>query len=160
MADLRDMATRLGFADERTLLASGNLVVMTDRPEAEVEQVLEQALAAHGLATDVVVRDQPALAAAIAANPFAEEAAHHPSHLLVTFLREPFPAEALARAAVLHQGPERMQAIGRELYIDHVGREEMRQSMLVAVMRKARFPQVATARNWNTVVKLEQMLRG
>ena len=154
MADLKRIAAQQGFVDPHTLLASGNLVFASDLAPDAIERRLEEALAAHGLVTDVIVRDHAGLAAAIAANPFSAEAADHPSHLLVSFHRDPFPAAALSRAAALHDGPERMTAVGRELFIDHVGREEMCASKLLSVMKKAKFPTVATARNWNTVVKL------
>lgn len=77
----------------------------------------------------------------------------------MSFYREPFPLAALDRLRAFHDGPEQLSAIGRELFIDYGGREGMRESKLVTAMRKARFPAIATARNWNTVLKLAAMLR-
>lgn len=159
MEDLRAIAATLGFTDPRTLLASGNLVLTSDLDDAEIAVRLEQALRDAGLVTDVIVRDHQALVAAVAANPFAGAAADHPSHFLVSFHRDPFPPDALARAAAFHDGPEKMSVVGRELYIDHVGREQMRESKLLAVMKKAKFPTVTTARNWNTLLKLVEATR-
>lgn len=156
--DLAAVTRGAGYADVRTFLASGNVVFASDRASAEIERALEAALLAHGLVTDVLVRDAAELTAVIAANPFVDEAADHPSHMLVTFHRDPFPAELIAAAAGLNTGPERMIAIGRELFTDYVGRETMRESKLLQVMKKAKFPTVATARNWNTVTKLAEMV--
>lgn len=158
MDDLARTCGALGFAKIRTLLASGNVVFVADGEPAEIEQALEAALADQGLVTDVLVRDRKGLDAAMAANPFHDAALDHPSHLLVTFHREPFPADALAHLAAVHVGPERLHAVDRELFIDFGGREAMRESVLVGSMRKARFPTVATGRNWNTVTKLAAAL--
>ncbi|MEN3748561.1 DUF1697 domain-containing protein [Sphingomonas sp. HF-S3] len=157
-ADLKAIVESLGYGDVRTLLASGNVLFATDEPEDVIVARLEAAFAAYGLTTDVLLRDRAGIQAAIDANPFVEEAADHPSHLLVVFHREPFPPSALERIPDHHRGPERLQAIGRELYIDFLGSETMRESKLDQAMRKARFPAIATARNWNTVGKLLALL--
>lgn len=52
---------------------------------------------------------------------------------------------------------ERFHVAGRELYIDFRSQQGMRKSTLVTAMRKAKFPAIATARNWNTVTKLAAM---
>lgn len=159
MADLAAICSDLGYRDPVTLLASGNVVFTTDDGASEVEAALEGALARAGLVSDVLLRDLPELEQVIAANPFAEAVADHPSHVLVTFHRDPFPVDALARLSAIHAGPERLRAVGRELFVDFGGREGMRESALVTTMRKAKFPAIATGRNWNTVVKLAAMLR-
>src|SRR5690606_5149822 len=119
---------------------------------------LETALLERGLRTDVMVRDLAGMRAVIAANPYPEAALDHPSHLLVTFHRDAFPPEALERLAALHDGPELLHAAGRELYSDYRSQMGMRETKLLGAMKKAKFPAVATARNWNTVNKLAAML--
>lgn len=152
--DLKRTCEALGYGQVRTLLASGNVVFEGDGTAATIAQGLEGALAEQGLVTDVLLRDRAELESVIAACPFPDAALDHPSHLLVTFHREAFPKEALDRLAAVHSGPERLHAIDRELFIDFRGREAMRASTLVSAMRKAKFPMIATARNWNTVAKL------
>jgi uncharacterized protein (DUF1697 family) len=154
-ADLKALAEGLGFGRVETLLASGNVVFDGDQPGAEIETMLEAALLAHGLQTDVMVRNRAEMAAVIAANPYPEAVRDHPSHVLVTFLRDPFPGELIARMPPV---PELLHANGRELYIDFLSRQGMRDSKLLQAMAKAKFPKVATARNWNTVNKLHDML--
>lgn len=154
MTDLAAICTALGYGSPRTLLASGNVVFDSDAPAAQIERELEAALAAHGLATDVLVRDHAELVAVAAGDPWPDATADHPSHVLVTFHRDAFPPEALDRLVAAHTGPERFRVAGRELYTDFRSQQGMRDSTLVGAMRKARFPTVATARNWNTVTKL------
>lgn len=160
MSDLAVICAGLGYGDVRTLLATGNVVFESDADPAAIESALEAALVDHGLATDVIVRDHAELAAVIAADPWPEATADHSSHVLVTFHREPFPVAALERLVQVHDGPERFHVADRELHIDFRSQQGMRDSALVGAMRKAKFPTVATARNWNTVKKLAQFTGG
>lgn len=153
--DLKALTEGLGYTRVETLLASGNVVFDTTDPADEIVRKLEAALESHGLKTDVMVRDLSEMQAVIAANPYPEAALDHPSHMLVTFHRDAFPGEALER---LEPGPERLHAIGRELYSDYISQQGMRDSKLLQTMSKAKFPKLATARNWNTVNKLAVML--
>jgi uncharacterized protein (DUF1697 family) len=159
MSDLAEICTEVGLEAPRTLLASGNVVFTTDSSVVDVEASLEAALARFGLKTDVLVRDGAELDQVIRANPFGDAVRDHPSHVLVTFHRRPFPPDALERLRAAHAGPEQVVAINRELFVDYNGREQMRASTLLAGMRKARLPAIATARNWNTVMKLAEILR-
>lgn len=140
MSDLAAICAKLGFQAPRTLLASGNVIFATGSSAAAVEVTLEAALARFGLKTDVLVRDGAELDEVVRANPFGDAVRDHPSHVLVTFHREAFPLDGLDRIRAVHEGPEQLAAIGRELFVDYGGREQMRASMLLASMRKARFP--------------------
>lgn len=154
MAELRALLKAQGCREVRTLLASGNAVFEGEGMAREWEAKLAAAAkAALGLDIDWLLRSGAELAAIVAANPFADAAAARPSALAVVFHREPFPTALLD--ALAHDGPERLAARGRELFIDHpagIGR-----STLTPAMAKARFPKGATARNWNTVLKLAAM---
>lgn len=157
MSDLAAVCAGLGYREVRTLLASGNVVFDSDVPAERIEHDLGAALATHGLATDVLVRDHAEIAAVVAGDPWPEATADHPSHVLVTFHRDPFPVDALERLRAIHDGPERFHVAGRELYTDFRSQQGMRDSVLLPAMRKAKFPIVATARNWNTVGKLVEL---
>ncbi|CAN5472481.1 DUF1697 domain-containing protein [soil metagenome] len=158
MADLRQFLKDLGYTDVKTLLASGNAVFSCDESDgAQLETLLErEAKAKLALDTDILVRDAADLAAILKANPFADAAVDHPSHLLVYFHRDRFPVELIDALALVYQGPERRTAIGRELFIDFP--ENIGDSKLPQAMARARFPKLVTARNWNTVNKLAAML--
>lgn len=156
MADLRAFLTGLGFTDVKTLLASGNAVFDADEKDAtKLEMHLEQqARAKLGLDTAWLLRSNADLAAVVKANPFPEAAREHPSHLLVHFHRDPFPINLLPLA---HDGPERLAAHGRELFVDYP--DDVGHSKLPLSMSKAKFPRLATARNWNTLLKLVELTR-
>ena len=85
-----------------------------------------------------------------------EAAADHPSYFVVSFAREDFPADYVERIAALHDGPERLAVVGRELFTDFPhGQAE---SKLIQAMAKLRPVIPMTGRNWNTVRKLADML--
>lgn len=156
MADLKNLVEDLGFGDVKTLLASGNVVFDAPGAAADLEAKLEAALEKHGLKTDILIRDHADLAGIVADNPFADAATDHPSHLMVHFHRDPFPAGLIERIPELYDGPERLHAIGRTLYVDFP--RDIGHSKLPQAMAKAKFPKLNTARNWNTVTKLLAML--
>lgn len=155
MAELRE-ALEEGFGDCRTLLASGN-VVLAVADMAGLEDRLDATFQARfGFVSEFVVRDAAALDAAIAANPFPDAAGERPSRLLVTFHRDS-PDPALGERLVAeHVGPERAALVGRELFIDYP--EGVGVSTIDRTMKRLKWPKVATARNWNTVLKLRAML--
>ena len=158
MAELKLFLEGLGLTDVKTLLASGNAVFSTRETDAAaLESRIEKAAVAQiGLTTDFLLRDAKDLDAIIAANPFPDAAKDHPNHLLVVFHRDSFPAGLTEQAMALNEGPERLHAIGRELYIDYP--HDIGHSTLHKAMAKLKFPKVATARNWNTVGKLRALL--
>ena len=154
MAALRAFLEGQGCREARTLLASGNAVFEAEGEAAAWETRLGAAAKdALGLETDWLLRSGKELTAVVAACPYPEAAETRPERLHVVFHREAFPAALLPLA---HDGPERLTAVGRELFIDYP--DGAGRSALGPAMARARFPRVATARNWNTVLKLAAML--
>ena len=156
MADLRDMITKIGFSDVKTLLQSGNVVF---RAAAKVPAKLESQLEAElekrlGLKVEFHVRTADEWRAVIAANPFGAEAKKDPSHLLVSCFKAPLDkanVKALQDAIAAMNGPELLEADGRHLYMvfpDGIGNSKANR----VIDRKLRA--LGTARNWNTVLKL------
>jgi uncharacterized protein (DUF1697 family) len=151
MADLRELLATLGHTEVKTLMASGQAVVTTDRPPAEVAAELEvRLLEDAGLRTDVMVRTGPDLAAVLEANPFPtadEDGARH----AVVFLREPLTKDQLAKLDPAADAPDQLTANGRELYLRLPnGFADSKLSIAVGKVKGA----PATTRNWNTVKKL------
>ncbi len=156
--DLLGVAKDAGFREARTYLASGNLLLLGEHAGGEaLERALEDALAARiGLRTDFMVRGPEDLRRIVDDNPFKAEALDHPSHVMVSFLKTPLPAgdEDILRAATT--GPERFAVGARELYIDFP--ISMADSVLDRDWKKSKRNPVGTTRNWNTVLKLAEML--
>ena len=152
MAEFRAFLADRGLGEVQTLLASGNAVFGADEEDADaLARALRPALAkALGVDTAWFLRSHAELAAIVAANPFPDAARDHPNHLLVHFHAAKVPQACLD--ALRHDGPERLQAIGRELYVDYP--DDVGHSKLPQAMKRAKFPVEATARNWNTLLKL------
>lgn len=158
MADLKGLIEALGFERVQTLLASGNVVFDADeKAGARLESQLErEAKARLGLETDFLLRDAAELNGAIKANPFKDAAKARPNSLVVVFTREPPPSDLPERIAAIYDGPERLAVDGRHLYVDYV--EGQGRSKLHPAMARLKLPKAATARNWNTVLKVATML--
>ncbi|MBN8995769.1 MAG: DUF1697 domain-containing protein [Rhizobiales bacterium] len=96
MEALRDLAARAGFADARTIGASGNLILdAKGRPSvATIERKLEaEFVTAFGKPVPIIVRPAAALRAMPARNPFGS--AHHPQRVSVRVMRAPYPPAIL-----------------------------------------------------------------
>jgi uncharacterized protein (DUF1697 family) len=157
MADLRDMLTKLGFADAKTLLQSGNAVFRAAaKPPEKLEALLEAETKKRlGVTCDYHVRTAADLRAAIDANPLKAEAKKDPAHLLLTFYKAPLdPAKVKAAQAAI-TGPEIVRCDGSHLYMfypDGVGTSKA--SAVVGKLLGAN----GTGRNWNTVLKLAALV--
>ena len=157
MADLAAMFEALGFAGAKTLLQSGNVVFRSaEKNAARLEKLLaletEKRLA---LKTTYLLRSAAEWAAIVAANPFPREADSDPGRFVLLALQSPPSAAQVAALAKANPGREKMQAIGRELYVHYP--DGQADSKLTAVLIDRHLGGVATGRNWNTVLKIARL---
>ncbi|MBI1360738.1 MAG: DUF1697 domain-containing protein [Alphaproteobacteria bacterium] len=158
MAELRSAAADLGFSEVQTLLASGNLVFETKAtPAGSLERKLEAAIdSTFGLFSDVMVRDPGEWKAILEANPFPEKASRDPAHLVCMVCKETPDAAVIATYLKSfrqkHDKGEQLKIVGREIFIDYGA--SIGQSKLLLPKKAA----TGTARNWNTMLKLGEML--
>ena len=155
MPVLRELFGAAGFDDVRTYLQSGNVVLSSDAPPGELALESKRCIAeALGLDIDVVVRTRDELAAVVERNPLGEVAID-PKRYQVSFLAEELDPETVSGLAALAAAPERLAAVGRELYAWHP--EGIARSRLWAGLAGPRLGVTATARNWSTVTNLLAM---
>ena len=156
VAEQRVMAAAMGLKNPRTLLASGNLVVESDRDPDALEHDIEAAMEkTFGLKVAAMVRTREQWAALIAANPFAAEATAHPSKMLAMVMKAGIRDGALEACRDLAEGGEQVEAIEDVLYFWLPnGQGES------GIFKKAtpRMLGMGTGRNWNTVLKLADMV--
>jgi uncharacterized protein (DUF1697 family) len=152
MADLRALLSKMGFADVKTLLQSGNVVFSgAKKSPAALERELEAALdKTLKLKIDCHVRTGDEWRHLIEGNPFPSEAKKDPARLVVTCYKSPLdPAKVKAAQAAI-TGPEKLRAEGRHLYMTFPdGQGNSKAAIIVGRMLGN-----GTARNWNTVLKL------
>ncbi len=155
MPKLREVLGDAGMDDVRTYVQSGNVVVSTGAAPDALAREAERAIAKEfGFDVDVVVRTRDELAEVVARNPLADVATN-PKRYQVSFLAaEPDP-ERLEKVSALAVKPERLVAIGREVYAWHP--EGVARSKLWAGLAGKGLGVTATARNWTTVTTLLEM---
>ena len=155
MADLRKLAARAGLDEPQTLLQSGNLLFRCGaRSAASLERLLEaEASKRLGLPLVVHVRSAGEWSAIVARNPFPDEAKRDPGHLLVMTFKEAPQTGSERRLQAAIVGRERVRVVGREaflVYPDGVGRSKLTTALIDRTLGGR-----GTARNWNTVRKIE-----
>jgi len=155
MPELRAALERDGFDDVQTYLQSGNVVLTSDAsPEEVAERCRRRIARAFKLQIDVVTRTREQLAAVVKRDPLGKVASD-PKRYQVSFLACELDAAILAELAELAVAPERLVAIGRELYAWHP--RGVARSKLWARLADRRLGVPATARNWTTVTKLLEL---
>lgn len=146
MAKLRSLCEDAGFSHVSTYIQSGNVVLTTKLPRAQVQKKLERALAEElGKAVGVLLRTPEELEAIVRKNPFADAP---PNRVIVFFLDAPLP-KTVAEAIVIPANEELVPA-KTEVYVhypDGQGRSKL----------KLPFAKTGTGRNLNTVKKLLEM---
>lgn len=155
MADLRAILADAGCADVTTYIQSGNAVFThAARSAPKLETDLEQAIeAATGLHVPVRLRSAAQLAAVVRGNPFPGV---EPTKLVVLFLKDKPDPAALRSIDANAFAPEAFVARGREIYL-HLPNGQGRAKLPQAL---GRIKTPATARNWQTVMKLLDLASG
>jgi uncharacterized protein (DUF1697 family) len=151
MAELREALEREDFEAVETVVASGNVLFSHDQRPSDglAEKIAHVVRDRFGIDTFAAVRSRDELAAAIADNPFAGENEDKFVHTL--FLTEPLDQQTFDDFAKAYEGPERLAAGTREVFVDF--REGVADSKLGQAMRKLKLR--STARN---VRSLRRML--
>lgn len=156
MAELRKMLSEIGCSDVATYVQSGNAVFATALKSDALSAAIEASLARYmGRPIATTLRTLKQLQTIIDANPLANVATK-PTYLCVTFLsHKPTKAE-LAPLDKVEFAPEQYQAVGTEIYSWHPNGQG--RSPLAAALSKLKLRGAVTTRNWNTVLKLRDML--
>ncbi|MET7741128.1 DUF1697 domain-containing protein [Streptomyces sp. NPDC005385] len=158
MAELRTLLEGLGHGDVRTHLQSGNAAFSSAHGDeeslaAELSTAIEERF---GFGVGVLVRDHRYLKAVREACPFpAAELEAKQVH--VTYFSDPVDAERFASVEPAAFLPEEFRLGDRALYLyapDGLGRSRLADALARPRLLKG---VLATTRNWNTVVKLEEL---
>jgi uncharacterized protein (DUF1697 family) len=153
MADLKGALEAEGFENVTTVVASGNVLFEHKRAgdaalAKEIEAVVKDRF---GIASFAAVRSRDEIEGAIAGNPFAKDGEAKCVHTL--FLEEPLDRAAVKSFAAGYDGPERIAAGGRELFIDYAG--EVARSQIDPALKKAKLIKSrATARNIRSLTRI------
>lgn len=117
MPRLAELGRGLGYEDVWTWLNSGNLVLTSPKPAAEVEREVADALRReYGTGIDVTARTGAELAALVERNPFPDGS---PSRVTVAFLVGPAPEGIAERLAEVATAAEPFVVAGREVWVHY-----------------------------------------
>ena len=152
MAQLRTLLEEEGYADVRTYIASGNVLLDGPRSAATLSAELERLIAhAFGVTTTVMLRRPRELAATVAAHPFGPD----PAETHVAFLAARPTKAAVARLEAVDPGADLAALAGAELYL------RLPRGVHGSRLSGARIEKLlgvpATLRNWRTVVALAEL---
>ncbi|MCL2551723.1 MAG: DUF1697 domain-containing protein [Actinomycetia bacterium] len=157
MQTLRELLARIGGTDARTHLQSGNAVFThEERDPGVLAAELEQAIADElGLTITCMVRTGADLRRVVEANPYPMDGVNG-SRFLVVFLSGPAPRDKLAGIDQSAYAPDTLQPGEREIYAHFP--DSIRDSKLGVKLNDRWLGVRATARNWNTVTKLLELV--
>lgn len=158
MAELRALCATLGLDRPQTYIQSGNLLVDITGDATALRRLLEKEIAARfGFAVDVIVRSAAEWEGYIEANPFAGDAKATPKMVHLYLTRDRLTAGAAKELAQRAQSGERIAVAGGALWIDYGANGVARSKLTPSLIDKA-CGSPATGRNWNSVLKIGQMI--
>jgi len=157
MAELRSLLSSLGLEDVRTYIQSGNVAFRSSDGDAdEIAATIEREIsAAFGIDPAVLLRTPSELEEIVERNPYLTRS--DLSKLHVVFLDR---APAASSATELDPGrspPDEFTLRGREIYL-HLPNGAGRSKLTIDYFER-RLGVRATARNWNTLLRLLELSR-
>lgn len=161
-ADLRGAALDAGFADVRSLLNSGNVVLTTGTSGAtlpdDVARLLTDRLAERvGAEVPAIALTADRLRAVAVANPFPVAAREDPSHLQAHVPFGTVDEAGIARLDLRHPGREHIGVGAGVVYVHYV--DGIGPSRITADALDRAAGTMLTGRNWNTITRLVEMLQ-
>lgn len=156
VGEQRAMAEAMGLKSPRTLQASGNLVVEIDLGTGALEAAIEAEMDKRfGLKIAAMARTPVQWAKLIAANPFPDQARDHPAKVVAMVMKDGVKPGALDAVQALCRDGEAVQDAGGVLYFWFPHGQGVSE-----IFKKAtpKMLGMGTGRNWNTVLKLGEMV--
>ena len=159
MPELKSSLASLGLEDVVTYIQSGNVVFRSptgDRKElaARMERQIAEAF---GVSPTVLLRTPSELVKIADGNPFLKAEADHSKQLHVVFLGGRPSADAVAQLDPGRSPPDEFSVRGSEIYL-HLPNGSGRSKLTLDYFER-RLGLAATARNWNTLLKLLALTR-
>jgi uncharacterized protein (DUF1697 family) len=157
MADLRTACAETGLGEVQTYIQSGNLILDHADP-AKAEAALEALIADRfGLDVPVIARTAAQWAELVATCPLPDEARDAPRALHLLLCKKPPAKDAIAALRDRAKHGETITRWGPEIAIHFTN--GVADSKLAPTLIDRLIGSPATARNWNTVLKLDEMAK-
>lgn len=158
MSELRTLCAELGWKNIQTYIQSGNLIFAAAGKPAALEATLQRTIEKHfGFAISIIIRSAADWPAYIKSNPFLEACEKEPHAVMLCLSQAPPKSDAAERLLERAAGGERIAQIGDALWIHFAGGVARSKISPALLDRMTGSP--VTARNWLTVLKLEEMTK-
>ncbi len=159
MVEVRRSFVSLGHTDVSTYIQTGNVLFRSRSKNlltlaTDIERQLERDF---GSSPAVILRTVADLSRTVTTSPFARQGAD-PSRHHVTFLAERPSDERLAAFTAPASGRDELVVDGLEVYV-HTP-DGYAGSKLTGALLERRLGVLSTTRNWNTVMKLNELAGG
>ena len=157
MPDLKALHEALGLQNVVTYIQSGNVIFTSDTTDTtQLERDIEAAFSEKfGFHSHVVVRSLSDIQALIANTPFQNSLDKEAKWIAVLFLSTHPADNALAEIRKAYSGPEEIVISGKDVYLYYP--EGVGRSKLTSALLDKKLQTHGTARNWNTVLKLQEL---
>jgi uncharacterized protein (DUF1697 family) len=157
MAELRALCGEIGWTEVATYIQSGNLVFSASGVAGIIEAALEGAIADRfKMEVPVIVRTAAQWRHYAPSNPFPKAAKDEPNRLMLLVSKKPPAAGAEEAIQAKAVAGEQVRRAGDSLWI-HFPQGSGTSKLTPSLIDRA-VGSPATSRNYNTVVKLEEML--
>jgi uncharacterized protein (DUF1697 family) len=159
MNELKDLHESLGLRDVLTYIQSGNVVFTSDNADvAQLQRHIQDGFEKKfDFPAEVIVRTSAELRDIIENNPFQGQPGKESKWVVVMFLAASPDNAAQEDLLKAYAGPEELFFIGNEVYIYYpngIGRSKLSGSFIEKKLKT-----VGTARNWNTILKLQELMQ-
>jgi len=158
MAELRPLCGKLGWSNVQTYIQSGNVVFSAVGTAKTLETELEKAVERRfGVSISAVVRAGADWPAYVKANPFPEASATEPNAVMLLLSKTPPKPDAVKMLRERATLDERIEGVGDALWVHFKG--GVAGSKLSPSLFNRFVGSPVTARNWRTVLKLDELQR-
>jgi uncharacterized protein (DUF1697 family) len=156
MPGLRSLCGDLGWRDVQTYIQSGNLLFRASAAPARLETELECAIERQfGLSIPVIVRAAAAWPAYVKGNPFPDASQSEPNHVMLALAKAPPKPGAVEKLRERAVSGERVVQVGEALWLHYSS--GVAKSKLSPALFDRLVGSPVTARNWRTVLKLNDL---
>lgn len=155
MKDLTSLMEGMALKNVSTYIQSGNVVFQAAGSSGLAKRIQDSVLERHGFRPEVVILDGAAIDEAISGNPFPE-ADSEPKSVHLTFLSA-LPGNPDIETLERIREPSERFALKGKVFFLHAP-DGIARSKLAARIEKS-LGVSGTARNWRTVLKLQEMIR-
>jgi uncharacterized protein (DUF1697 family) len=160
MDALKELHESLGLQAVATYIQSGNVVFSSENADVtQIQKQIEYGFAqTFGFQVNVMVRTAEEFNVMIENNPFQNQPMKESKWVVAMFLASQPMSTAREDIQKTYTGPEELYITGQEVYIYYP--EGIGRSKLTNVFLEKKLKTMGTARNWNTVLRLQKMMQG